>query len=221
MIDATVRRPALRYHGGKWLLAPWIISHFPKHHIYVEPFGGGASILLRKQRSYAEIYNDLDGEVVNLFRMLRDHGDEVKRLVSLTPFSRSEFVDAYEPTDDDLEQARRTLVKSFMGFGSAAVTQHTATLPGAGFKADVNKYPTGFRCNSNRSGTTPAHDWKNWPERMDGLIERLQRNGYRKSTGHRSNSPTGFAEYAPLRRPAVCPFDPRIKEASNAAIVPI
>jgi len=86
-------RPALRWHGGKWLLAPWIISHFPAHRVYVEPFGGAASVLLRKERCYAEVYNDLDDVVVNMFRVLQDpaKSERLRELLLLTPFARAEF----------------------------------------------------------------------------------------------------------------------------------
>lgn len=151
------KRPILRWHGGKWVLAPWIIAHMPRHRIYVEPFGGAGSVLLRKPRSYAEVYNDLDGEVVNLFRVARERGDDLRSALELTPFSRDEFVLSYEPTDDSLEQARRTVARSFMGFGSNSHNQ-----------------PTGFRANSHRSGTTPAHDWRNYPEAFVNVIERLR-----------------------------------------------
>lgn len=156
-------RPALRWHGGKWRLAPWIIGHFPPHRIYVEPFGGAASVLMRKPRAYAEVYNDLDHEVLALFRILRDAeaAKVLRRSLELTPFARAEFTDAYQPTEDPIEQSRRLIVRSFMGFGSNAhASQHK------GHRS------TGFRATSNRSGTTPAQDWANYPEAMDALVKR-------------------------------------------------
>lgn len=151
-------RPAMRYHGGKWKLAPWIVRHFPDHRVYVEPFGGGASVLLRKPRSYAEVYNDLSGEIVNVFRVLRDQGCELRQALRLTPFARDEFVLSYEPAECPVEQARRTIFRSFAGFGGGAACGRA----------------TGFRSNSNRSGTTPAHDWANYPDRLPAIIERLR-----------------------------------------------
>ncbi len=141
-------RPILRYHGGKWRLAPWIISLFPAHRTYTEPYGGAASVLLRKPRSYAEVYNDLDSDVVNLFRILRDPGsaEELGRLVALTPYSRQEFDDSYEPCSAPLEQARRLLFRSAAGFGT-----------GGGSRG------TGFRSNVTRSSSTPADNWTDMP----------------------------------------------------------
>ena len=156
----AVRRPALRYHGGKWILAPWIISHFPKHRIYVEPFGGAGSVLLRKSRAFAEIYNDLDGEIVSFFRVMRDaeKSAELLRRLSLTPFAREEFDHAYDPEDCAIEAARKLLIRSFMGFGSDGCN-------------DGSK--TGFRANSNRSGTSPAHDWSNLSASHSLIVARL------------------------------------------------
>jgi len=156
-VNSHIKRPVLRWHGGKWMLAPWIISHFPAHRIYVEPFGGAASVLVRKDRSYAEVYNDLDDDVVNLFRVLRSA--DARHLVTaleLTPFSRLEFMEAYAPCGDAVERARRLVIRSFMGFGS-----------------NGHARSTGFRANSNRSGTTPAHDWVNYSKSLPALIDRL------------------------------------------------
>lgn len=156
----TLTRPALRYHGGKWRLAPWIISQFPPHRTYVEPFGGGASVLLRKPRSYAEVYNDLDGEIVRFFRVLQcpDSSAELIRRIRVTPFARDEFNAAYEPSDCHIEEARKLLIRSFMGFGS---------------DGHNDARNTGFRANSNRSGTTPARDWVNLPNSHQHLCDRL------------------------------------------------
>lgn len=162
MAQSAVSRPVLRYHGGKWKLAPWIISHMPPHRIYVEPFGGGASVLMRKPRSYAEVYNDQWSTVVNVFRVLRDSGkaEKLRQLLELTPYARDEFFAAYRTeTDDDVERARKTILRSFAGFGPAATN---------------GEHITGFRGNCGRSGTTPAHDWRNYPGQVPAFVERLQ-----------------------------------------------
>lgn len=154
-------RPVLRWHGGKWLLAPWILSHFPSHRVYVEPFGGAWSVGFQKARSYAEIWNDLDDELWNLFRVLKDPARSARLLdlIRLTPFSRAEFEESYHPTRNQVERARRLLVRSFMGHGSDGAS---------------GVYRTGFRAASNRSGTTPAHDWTNYPPALAQVIERLR-----------------------------------------------
>jgi DNA adenine methylase len=164
MTDAA-GRPILRYHGGKWHLAPWIISHFPHHRIYVEPYGGGASVLLRKPRCYAEIYNDLDGEIVNLFRVARDRGAELARACALTPYARAELNDSFDPVAESLERARRTVVRSYFGYG----TNVTRT------NRDGTPSRTGFR-SYTRVGHdwTPAGEWITWPHHLAAIIERLQ-----------------------------------------------
>lgn len=172
------RRTLIRYHGAKWVLAPWILQHMPPHRIYVEPYGGGGSVLLQKGRAYCEIYNDLDNEIWNLFHVLRDPANaaELERLLRLTPFARKEFVDAYlpvvlpeNPTPADLnraaiERARKTIIKAFMGYGSAAITEEAA---------DKDTPSTGFRSNSHRSGTTPSKDWHTYPEALAFFASRL------------------------------------------------
>jgi DNA adenine methylase len=102
-------RPPIKWHGGKHYLSHRIIAYFPPHQTYLEPFGGAASVLLNKPIVPVEVYNDLDQRVTRLFRVLRDHGDEFRRLLSLTPYSEIEFRDA--------EKARRDFVRWRLSLG--------------------------------------------------------------------------------------------------------
>jgi DNA adenine methylase len=178
-------RPVLRWHGGKWKLAPWIISFFPSHRVYVEPFGGAASVLLRKERAYAEVYNDLDDDVVNLFRVLQnpEQGGALVRLLELTPFARTEFELGWDETDDHVEKARRLIIRAFMGFGSNAHSDK-----GRGHKT------TGFRANSSRSGTTPAHDWESYPAALPAVIERFRGVAIERRPAHQVMSAHDWAD---------------------------
>ncbi len=103
----AVEQPALWYFGGKWAVAPKIIEWFPPHETYVEPFGGGASTLLRKDRATVEVYNDIYSDAVNFFRVMRDHAGELLFRIYCTPFSRDEYARCLEyDGDDPIEMAR-------------------------------------------------------------------------------------------------------------------
>lgn len=172
---AAPTRPVLRYHGGKFRLAPKLVRLFPAHRVYTEVFGGGASVLMHKPRSYSEIYNDLDGEVVNVFRVLQNprQAARLERLLRLTPFARREFELGYKSTRSDIERARRTIIRSFMGFGSDSITRMKASR--VGFNTSISSVmATGFRWDANRKGTTPASDWTTYPLQIPFFCQRLQ-----------------------------------------------
>lgn len=150
----------MRYHGGKWALAPWIISHFPAHRVYVEPFGGAASVLLRKPPAAVEVYNDLDEDVVAVFKILRDPdlAEKLRRAIHLTPWSRVEFFEAFEDTDDLLERARRTIIRTFMSHSSNSRIAHRV----------------GFRSKNGRRYNNAVMDWETWPAAVPAFVERLK-----------------------------------------------
>lgn len=157
-----VQQPSLnlmRYHGGKFRICSWVLSFFEDHETYVEPFGGSATILLNKPRSRVEIFNDLDAEVVNLFRVLQHpkQCDRLRALCDLTPYAREEYMLSREPSDDPVEQARRTLVRSYMAFGGLFTGRHT-----------------GFRADPSTSTRNTAHQWSRVSDVIASAVDRFK-----------------------------------------------
>ncbi len=153
------KRPVLRYQGGKWRIAPWVIEFLPAHRVYVEPFGGAFSVGMRKPPSRIEVYNDLDEQVVSLFRVLRDpdQAEELRRRLMLTNFSRQEHKEAWIPTADVVESARRLVIRSFQSFGTKGSCERN-----------------GWRTRTSQSVWSPCVAWNSWPEEVPAFVERLR-----------------------------------------------
>jgi len=140
--------PPVRYYGGKWRIASWILEQFPPHLTYVEPFCGAANILFRKQPSKIEVINDLNSNIITFFDVLRSRPDDLIHAIQLTPYSRAEHRRAHEDVSDDypdrsLEIARRFYVRSRQSFGSGE-----------------GEYSTGWRYESNgKRGTSVTDEW--------------------------------------------------------------
>jgi len=117
-------RPPAPYFGGKQRIADRIVAHFPPHLHYVEPYAGGLSVFLAKPQSQMETLNDIDGDLVTFWRILRDRPRELRRACALTPHSRTELATAQLSLtgDDDLETARRVWVLLSQGRGAKTST---------------------------------------------------------------------------------------------------
>ena len=155
-----IKIAALIYYGGKWRLAPWYISHFAPHRAYIDLFGGGANVLLRKERSAVEVYNDLDGKIVNVFSVIQNPAtcQQLMRRLKRTPYSRAEFVRAFEPTDDAVEWAARTIIRSTMSVHPSFIWS----------EENPEKH------FSIRSTKNCATHWKNYPRELVKMCKRLE-----------------------------------------------
>ena len=136
------KRPPLRYHGSKWRAAKKIRCYFAPLTCYVEPFAGGAGVLLQKPPVPFEVYNDLDNQVVNFFDVLRSQAGELIRAIELTPYSLYELKRAYDLTNDPLEDARRFYLRCWQqhhpGRGRRA---RGLRKPGLASSSDTSKAP--------------------------------------------------------------------------------
>jgi DNA adenine methylase len=159
------RKIAFGWYGGKFTHLGWLLPLLPKTHGYCEPFGGSASVLLNREPSPVETYNDLDGDVTNFFRVLRTETEELMKQISLTPFSREEFYRSiYDPTegDSDLERARKFYVRARQARTGMAQTAtlgrwaNCKTISRAGMSGSVSR-------------------WLHGSKVMDEIAERLMR----------------------------------------------
>lgn len=153
----TATRAPVPYFGSKQSIAPWIANLLPDHEHYVEPFAGGLSVLLAKTPSLMETVNDLDGQLMTFWRILRDRPADLARACALTPHSRAEQDAAYEPSPgNDLETARRVWIRLTQGRGG--------TLRRTGWRHYVDPAA---------SGTSLAGQLDGYVDRLAAAAERL------------------------------------------------
>lgn len=153
----TLSAPILKYPGSKWTLAQWIVNHITAHTTYLEPYFGSGAVFFAKKPSAIETINDLDGNVVNLFKVIRDNPHELAALVEMTPWARDEYYAAYELTGDPLEDARRFLVRMWQAYGAKSSDR-------CGWRNDIQ----------GRKGTSCPKQWRRIPKQIPAVAERLK-----------------------------------------------
>lgn len=148
-----------KYPGSKWSLADWIISFFPEHHSYLEPFFGSGAVLFNKQRSNIETVNDLDGNVVNLFECIRTDPEKLAYQIYWTPYAREVYEQAFRKIPEDrFEAAANFYIRLNMGHGFRTNGEKV------GWKNDVQ----------GRERSYASQDWCNLPDKIMQAAERLR-----------------------------------------------
>lgn len=146
----------LKYPGGKWRIASWIISHFPAHKVYCEPYFGSGAVFFCKPPSRIETINDLNGDIVNLFRICRERPAELAALIELTPFSREEYIDCAQQSPSPLERARRTVVRYWQSWGAS------------------NSSLRSWRNSQAASSPRVCAEWRQLPQKVLNVCARLK-----------------------------------------------
>lgn len=152
-------KAVMKYPGSKWSIAKWIISFFPEHHSYLEPFLGSGAVLFNKPRSKIETVNDLDGNVVNLFEWIKKDPERLAHEIYYTPYARQIYDDAFtQIPDDSLGKAVNFYIRLNMGHGFRTNGEKV------GWKNDVQ----------GRERSYASQDWCNLPEKIKQAAERLR-----------------------------------------------
>lgn len=148
----------LKYPGAKNRIADWICEYIPPHEVYVEAYFGSGAVFFNKVPARIETINDLDGNVVNYFKVIREKPDELAKQLEMTPYSRDEYNNAFKicQEDSDVEKARKFAVRCWQGFGCS------------------NVYRNGFRSSQQASSPHVTKEWRGIPERLMKASERLK-----------------------------------------------
>ena len=150
----------LKYPGGKRNIVDELIKYVPEHKIYLEPFFGGGTLFFAKDPAAIETINDIDSDVVNLFRVIKDHSEKLARTLLVTPYSKQIYEESYiDDTLSEIDRACRFLVKCWQGYGSRGCSSRV------GFKTDIQK----------RERMYALWDWYNLPVRVIEVAERLRK----------------------------------------------
>jgi DNA adenine methylase len=151
-------KPILKYPGSKWQLSQWIASHLPEHKIYVEPFFGSGAVFFNKTPAEYEVINDLDSQVVNLFKVMRNQWQDLCDLIEMTPYAREEYYAAldYMPTGETVEDARQFLVRCWMAHGAKTSDR------------------TGWMNRGAKAGSSTTSRWNKLPDRIRRVVFRLK-----------------------------------------------
>ncbi len=147
---------AFSWFGGKYMHLSWLLPLLPECHTYVEPFGGSGAVLLNRSPSPVEVWNDIDGHLVNFFRVLREKPEELIAQLQMTLYSREEYVVALALLEDggeSLERARAFYV---------TVKQSLFSIPG-------EKWSYSIEDNKGRGGFSP--NVMAWMDRVSGLSD--------------------------------------------------
>ena len=149
----------MKYPGSKWGLARWIIQFFPPHHSYLEPFFGSGAVLFNKPRSDIETVNDLDANVINLFRWVKDDPERLAHEIYYTPYSRQVYEEAFQiVSEDSLQKAVNFYIRSNLGHGFRTTGEKS------GWKNDIQ----------GRERSYASQDWCNLPDKIRQAAERLR-----------------------------------------------
>ena len=160
-------RRVLKYSGSKWNIASQLVKLIPPHHSYVEPYFGSGAVLSNKTPSCIETINDMDGEVVNLFRCIQEDSVYLARLVMTTPYSRETYDASFEATsttgitlgDDGFRKACRFLIRCWQAYGSRN-----------------DGYKSGWKYDAiGRERMYALWDWYRLPEWIVEVGERLRK----------------------------------------------